>query len=315
MGFSRKELKRFSKKELITLAKEHDFGFKPLTKMTKVILVENIFKSKGFTDIKSTITKKQKRTQSQAQRDAFKKMIGRKRNKEETIVESREDLITDSNENDLKVPVYTKPEIIETQKIQRGVSKKIPKPRPPVKDAPITTEGDLKTTIKRTDPREIGVEVGLLVETKEIKELVKGLDKGVKGFFEQQLLKREAELKSATSASVGVQSLPTITVKEEEKTDQTKLEDNNRQLKDLTFEREKQKTIITRLKNRINNTPDEIQQLENAKANRTILTAQIKVLNAEHKKLQNELGLNLAGGEDLLRSNVALNELQSLNGM
>lgn len=80
---NRKDLRRFKKAELYELAKSNDFGFKPKKSMKKVELVEMIFGSKQFKQMKSALPKKEKRKMSQKQIDNLK----RGRDKKNKIVD------------------------------------------------------------------------------------------------------------------------------------------------------------------------------------------------------------------------------------
>lgn len=73
MTFSKKDLKKFLKKELITLAKENDFGFNPKSRMSKIQLIELIFISPNFKIMKDNLQKKPKRVVSQKVLDNLQK--------------------------------------------------------------------------------------------------------------------------------------------------------------------------------------------------------------------------------------------------
>jgi len=315
MGFTRKELKRFSKKELIALAREHDFGFKVKTSMNKPIIVEHIFKSKQFSKIKSTLTKKQKRPRTEAQKAAFEKMTGRKRSKEETIVESKEDLITDSNNNDMAVPEVNEPEIIKTQKISDGVPKKIPpQSKAPVQPV-ITTDGQVKLQTTARDPREIGIDAQLLGEEGEaVKELIAELDLQGSGFFQQQLLKREQELgqrergfeEEKQILIEAVETTEEVLAETEEKLEEemtvtSELRELAGTIRQLNLQREEQRRVIARLRQRIEITEKESEELNAAITERDQITAELRRLESQSAIVR----------QDLLGTNPELQEMLS----
>ena len=141
---TRKDLRRFLKKELITLAKENDFGFSPKSKMSKIELVNLIFISPQFKVMKDKLQMKPKRKVSQAVLDNLQKgreMRKKDKNvdsnvdfysttkvpenkKEEKLVKPKEEIIDEETSSFASsfLSNNNKPQFIETQQIVSGNS-------------------------------------------------------------------------------------------------------------------------------------------------------------------------------------------------
>jgi len=134
------ELRRFKKAELMDLARETDFGFKPRSKMTKVELVEAIFRSPNFKVMKANLKPKDKKELSEKRLEALKR--GREKRKENalvvagnpnankrdakelSIVESKEERASriNVNQNELRVADRSN-NLIDTQQVKNSTHK------------------------------------------------------------------------------------------------------------------------------------------------------------------------------------------------
>lgn len=144
---TRKDLRRFLKKELIQLAKDNDFGFKPKSKMTKIELINLIFTSPQFKVMKDKIQMKPKRKVSQKVLDNLQKgremrkkdkdvdsnteyysakqsvEDNKENKKEEKLVKPKEELVDEEKASLIPTVVEDKPQFIETQEVTSAPSK------------------------------------------------------------------------------------------------------------------------------------------------------------------------------------------------
>lgn len=149
---NKQDLKRFKKSELIDLATKVDFGFKPLKKMTKVELVEKIFKSDTFKKMKNgqmtsvSLPKKEKKKVSEKTlenlrkgREARKKKQSKTEKVEELVVEPIEERVSKVNTKTGMKPISTPTKPLEKEKVVV-----------PVKPVVLENEGAPFETIHKT---------------------------------------------------------------------------------------------------------------------------------------------------------------------
>jgi len=155
---TRKQLRRFSKKELQKLALDSNMDFATsmkktaFRKMTKLVLAEQIFRSPQFMKLKDTIKLKPKRKQSEKQKKAFQSMLLRKKqNRSEKVAGNIGD-VQDKPQLDIaaeKVDSNMIPTevVMEQQAIPRAPV------REQIRDKGISEVGDVKAALKDYVPK------------------------------------------------------------------------------------------------------------------------------------------------------------------
>jgi len=138
---TRKDLNRHKKNALLELANKHDFGFNAKKSMTKKLLVEKIFKSRKFKEIKDSIPQAEKRKFSAKQLAAqqrFRDMAKQKKTETRVVVDSLEEEIVGEVVSHTIAPE----EVIEVQKVKKDVEvSKKPLPVPEFNINQLSSDG------------------------------------------------------------------------------------------------------------------------------------------------------------------------------